>query len=70
VVLPAWDRTLPTLLGCLDATLRAIGGAPTYALTDKREDGHRRTRRPCADPPPDVVQAGRHWDHDPHLCSG
>ncbi len=27
VVIPVWDRTLPTLLGWLDATLRAIGGA-------------------------------------------
>ena len=34
VVLPVWDRTLPSLLGCLDATLRVIGGAPTYALTE------------------------------------
>jgi hypothetical protein len=31
VVLPTWDRTLLTLLGCPDATLRVIGGAPTYA---------------------------------------
>jgi transposase len=37
VVLPAWDRTLPTLLGCLDATLRMVGGAPTYALTDNEK---------------------------------
>ena len=29
VVIPTWDRTLPTLLGCPDGTLRAIGGAPT-----------------------------------------
>ncbi len=34
VVLPVWDRTLPTLIACLDATLRRIGGAPVYALTD------------------------------------
>src|ERR1700740_1538470 len=34
VVLPVWDRTLPTLIACLDATLRRIGGAPVYALPD------------------------------------
>lgn len=34
VVIPTWDRTLPTLIGCLDWTMRAFGGAPTYWLTD------------------------------------
>ena len=28
VVLPVWDRTLPTLIACLDVMLRRIGGAP------------------------------------------
>ena len=37
VVIPTWDRTLPTLISCLDSTLRAIGGAPTYALTDNEK---------------------------------
>jgi hypothetical protein len=35
VVLPIRDKTVPTLLGCLDTTLRAFGGVPTYGLTDK-----------------------------------
>jgi transposase len=34
VVLPLWDRTLPSVVMGLDRTLRAFGGAPTYALTD------------------------------------
>jgi transposase len=34
VVIPAWDRTLPTVIGCLDRAMRAFGGAPTYWLTD------------------------------------
>jgi transposase len=34
VVIPTWDRTLPTLIGCLDRAMRAFGGAPTYWLTD------------------------------------
>jgi len=34
VVIPTWDRTLPTVIGCLDRAMRAWGGAPTYWLTD------------------------------------
>src|SRR5438874_599657 len=34
VVLPTVDRTLPTVIACLDATLRRLGGVPVYALTD------------------------------------
>lgn len=34
VVLPVRDKSLPTLVACLDATLREFGGCPTYGLTD------------------------------------
>jgi transposase len=34
VIIPTWDRTMPTLIGCLDRAMRAFGGAPTYWLTD------------------------------------
>ena len=37
VVLPIWDRTLATVIASLDRTLRAFGGAPTYALTDNEK---------------------------------
>ena len=37
VVIPTWDRTLGTLMTCLDATLRPVGGAPTYVLTDNEK---------------------------------
>ncbi|GLZ09619.1 hypothetical protein Acsp03_70850 [Actinomadura sp. NBRC 104412] len=37
VVIPTFDRTLPTVVACLDATLRRIGGVPTYALTDNEK---------------------------------
>jgi len=37
VVIPVWDRTLPTLIACLDATLRRIGGVQAYALTDNEK---------------------------------
>lgn len=34
VVIPAWDQTLPSPIACLGTTLRRIGGAPAYVLTD------------------------------------
>lgn len=34
VVIPTWDRTMPTLISCLDRSMRAVGGVPTYLLTD------------------------------------
>jgi transposase len=34
VVISTWDRTLPTVIGCLDRAMRVWGGAPTYWLTD------------------------------------
>lgn len=37
VVLPIRDKSLPTVIGCIDATLRRFGGCPTYALTDNEK---------------------------------
>ena len=37
VVLPIRDKTLPTVLACVDATLRRFGGCTTYALTDNEK---------------------------------
>lgn len=37
VVMPTWDRTLGTVLACVDATLRVVGGVPTYLLTDNEK---------------------------------
>jgi hypothetical protein len=34
VVIPSWDQQLGRT-ACLDTTLRKVGGAPTYLLTDK-----------------------------------
>jgi hypothetical protein len=33
VVLPIRDKTLPTVIACIDATLRRFGGVPTYGLS-------------------------------------
>lgn len=37
VVIPTWDRTLPTVVGCLDHSMRTWGGTPTYWLTDNEK---------------------------------
>jgi hypothetical protein len=34
IVIPTWDRTSASVTLCLDRTFRALGGVPTYALTD------------------------------------
>ena len=78
VVIPTFDRTLPTLLSCLDATLRALGGAPTYVLTDNEKTV---TLEHVAGIPvrhPELVAAGRHYGvqvlscvpHDPESKGG
>ncbi len=68
VVLPVWDRTLPTLIACLDATLRRAGGAPVYALTDNEKTV---TVEHVAGVPvrhPEIVAAGRHYGMTVHTC--
>lgn len=37
VVLPLRDKTLPSVFAALDVTLRRVGGAPTYVLTDNEK---------------------------------
>jgi transposase len=37
VVVPVLDKTLPTVASCLDITFRAVGGVPTYVLTDNEK---------------------------------
>jgi hypothetical protein len=68
VVLPVWDRTLPTLIACLDATLRRVGGVPVYALTDNEKTV---TVEHVAGVParhPEIVAVGRHYGMTVHTC--
>ncbi len=37
VVIPILDKTLPSVIACIDATVRRFGGCPTYALTDNEK---------------------------------
>jgi transposase len=61
VVLALWDRTMPSVVMALDRTLRAFGGAPTYALTDNERTVS--VDRVCgiAVRNPQIVSVGRHY---------
>jgi transposase len=68
VVLPTWDRKLGTLLACLDTTLRKVGGAPAFVLTDNEKTV---TVEHVAGVPvrhPMIVAAGRHYGLTVHTC--
>lgn len=68
VVIPVWDQTLPTLIACLDATLRRIGGVPTYVLTDNARTVSIDHVAGVAVRHPQIVAAGRHYGTQVHTC--
>jgi len=68
VVLPTWDRTLGTLVACLDATLRRVGGAPTYLLTDNEKTVTVEHVAGVAVRHPEMVAAGRHYGCKVETC--
>ena len=61
VVLPLWEKTMPSVVMALDRALRAFGGAPTYALTDNERTVS--IDRVCgiAVRNPQIVTVGRHY---------
>jgi hypothetical protein len=61
VVLPLWDRTLPSVVLALDRTLRRFGGAPTYALTDNERTVSVDQVCGIAVRNPKIVSASRHY---------
>ena len=68
VVIPTWDRTMGTLVACLDATLRRLGGAPTYLLSDNEKTV---TVEHVAGIPvrhPTMVAVGRHYGCKVESC--
>jgi transposase len=68
VVIPTWDKTLPTLIACLDRAMRAFGGAPTYWLTDNEKTV---TTTHVAQIPvrhPMIVAAGAHYGVSVTTC--
>jgi transposase len=68
VVIPTWDRTLGTLAACLDATLRRVGGAPTYLLTDNEKTVTIEHVAGVAVRHPEMVAAGRHYGCKVETC--
>jgi transposase len=68
VVIPTWDRTLPTLLSCIDTSLRRLGGAPTYALTDNEKTVTVEHVARVAVRHPEMVAAGRHYGIQVATC--
>jgi hypothetical protein len=68
VVIPTWDRTLPTTLACIDATLRRIGAAPTYLLTDNERTVTIDRVAGLAVRHPEMVCAVRHYGMAVETC--
>jgi transposase len=61
VVIATWDRTLGSVVACLDAALRRVGGAPTYVLTDNEKTVTVEHVAGLAVRHPQIVAAGRHY---------
>lgn len=61
VVVPLWDRTMPSVVMALDRALRAFGGAPTYALTDNERTVSVDHVCGIAVRNPQIVSVGRHY---------
>lgn len=61
VVIPTRDRTLATVIACLDTSMRAWGGAPTYWLTDNERTVTIDHVAGIAVRHPTVVAAGKHY---------
>ena len=68
VVIPVWDKTLPTIVACLDTTLRRIGGVPTYALTDNEKTVSVDHVARIAVRNPEIVEVGRHYGMTIRTC--
>jgi transposase len=68
VVIPVWDQTLGTLVSCVDTTLRRLGGAPTYLLTDNAKTVTIEHVAGVAVRHPQIVAAGRHYGCTVETC--
>lgn len=68
VVIPLLDKTFPSVFAALDVTFRALGGAPTYVLTDNEKTV---TVEHIAGLPvrnPQMVALARHYAVTVHTC--
>jgi transposase len=68
VVIPIWDKTLPTVTACLDATFRRIGGIPAYVLTDNEKTVTTDHIAGIAIRNPEIVEVARHYGTTIRTC--
>jgi transposase len=68
VVIPIWDKTLPTVTACLDATFRRIGGVPAYVLTDNEKTVTTDHVAGIAVRNPEIVEVARHYGTTIRTC--
>jgi len=68
VVLALRDKTMPSVFAALDVTLRRIGGAPTYVLTDNEKTVTVEHVAGIAVRNPQMVAFARHYGVTVHTC--
>ncbi|MFP5342503.1 MAG: IS21 family transposase [Candidatus Limnocylindria bacterium] len=68
VIIPTWDRTMPTVIACLDETLRRFEGSPTYGLTDNERTVTTDRVAGIGVRHPVIVATGRHYGLTVHAC--
>ncbi|MGV1010599.1 MAG: IS21 family transposase [Dermatophilaceae bacterium] len=68
VVLAIRDKTAPSVMAALDVTLRRIGGAPTYLLTDNEKTVTTEHVAGIAVRNPRIVEFSRHYGVTIHTC--
>ncbi|WP_290427274.1 IS21 family transposase [Sinomonas terrae] len=68
VVIPIWDKSLPTVVACMDATLRRMGGVPAFALTDNERTVTADHIARVAVRNPQIVEMGRHYGMTVRTC--
>jgi hypothetical protein len=68
VVIPVWDRSIATVVSCIDRALRAFDGAPTYALTDNEKTITKEHVAGIAVRHPDIASAANHYGITIHTC--
>jgi transposase len=68
VVIPTVDKTLPTIVSCLDSTLRRLGGVPAYALTDNEKTITVEHVADIAVRNPEIVAVARHYGMTIRTC--
>jgi transposase len=68
VVLALRDKTMPSVFAALDVTLRKVGGAPTYVLTDNEKTVTMEHVAGIAVRNPQMLAFARHYSVSVHTC--